>query len=1004
MRNLFARLMSVMFIALLLAGGSGAAFAADPDNVGSTLEGCKLAVGETLPNGGGQFICADARYTTGNLGKSWNELDLVPYRLTMQAKTAAPLTQTYTIAVVVDNENAGAPGYDFLQTLTLNATLSIGSCTAPTVGPQVIANPGIGGTGKSLYRLVTITQARNTMCVYDFYARLALGSHLFPGSSLHANMALPTTGGGVDCSGIGCSDVSIPVKEISPQSIVKDMTATVGSDHTWDIRKGSTPANLSFGDVCRADAPASLPVAITVTWTKSAAIPGGPITVITHVYATNPAARTITTSVTDRIYSGTTLLGTSGVATKDVPANTANFLMLTHTFVAAAGTTDLNDVATATYTDLVTGIAVPGTTTAKASTPVQPGGAELNMSAMVADLEKITGNGLSFSVAAPSVGNFLGYPLLADPAYLAGTQTTNPVNWGTTTAVTGDGSVTFNKTIYLAGKTITTGTLSDSATLAGLDGFVATPSALSIGISSSASVQLTLSKTIPIILGTGELIEVKFRVTSTTLGTPVSIDKTLTFVSGGPLTLTTDLTGLAPDTYAVEELSSTFFYPGGPVAGVASKLSPVGGAQKTVNLSAPNGVVVACSGTAAYVNAITVAAPRARVQKITLPVIGATDPDYSWSFALTSPTTPGFGLTQTAGANAGYVDFGIDLAAGSYLVTETQKPPIWVLTSASPDTNADKVCEFTITNADILVGGVIKSCTFTNTKQGKAKVVKTVNGAAPIGTQALTFQLRSGATPTADGSVMETLIANAGNGGVLSFTSILVPGTTYQLCEIVNAGWSTNFGTFVPNSFVPPGVAPNPGVDNSFLCGNFTVGAGETKTFTIDNLPPPNTNGRALTIGYWKTHASCTTSSTNKEPALDGALLRSGGILKPSSIVSLVNSANFGLYGQTATRTVDCPHAVSLLDKRNFAGSKMASDPLFNMVAQLVAAELNLASGSYTCVPVAGAINQAETLLNTYLFTGAGYKKPLSASDAALANSLATRLDNYNNDRPSACQ
>ena len=33
-----------------------------------------------------------------------------------------------------------------------------------------------------------ITQLQNTTCVYDYYERLALGSHLFPGSSLHSNL------------------------------------------------------------------------------------------------------------------------------------------------------------------------------------------------------------------------------------------------------------------------------------------------------------------------------------------------------------------------------------------------------------------------------------------------------------------------------------------------------------------------------------------------------------------------------------------------------------------------------------------------------------------------------------------------------------------------------------------------------------------------------------------------------------------------------------------------
>ena len=41
-------------------------------------------------------------------------------------------------------------------------------------------------------------------------------------------------------------------------------------------------------------------------------------------------------------------------------------------------------------------------------------------------------------------------------------------------------------------------------------------------------------------------------------------------------------------------------------------------------------------------------------------------------------------------------------------------------------------------------------------------------------------------------------------------------------------------------------------------------------------------------------------------------------------------------------------------------GSKMASDPIFNMVAQLVAAELNRAAGAGICGKAATAITQAN--------------------------------------------
>ena len=39
----------------------------------------------------------------------------MPYRVTLDAGGAAPASQTYTLAVVLDNEDQGAPGYDFIS-------------------------------------------------------------------------------------------------------------------------------------------------------------------------------------------------------------------------------------------------------------------------------------------------------------------------------------------------------------------------------------------------------------------------------------------------------------------------------------------------------------------------------------------------------------------------------------------------------------------------------------------------------------------------------------------------------------------------------------------------------------------------------------------------------------------------------------------------------------------------------------------------------------------------
>ncbi|HEU5097666.1 MAG TPA: hypothetical protein VFU22_01390, partial [Roseiflexaceae bacterium] len=292
------------------------------------------------------------------------------------------------------------------------------------------------------------------------------------------------------------------------------------------------------------------------------------------------------------------------------------------------------------------------------------------------------------------------------------------------------------------------------------------------------------------------------------------------------------------------------------------------------------------------------------------------------------------------------------------------------------------------------------------TVYGKANVVKTVSGAAPSGTQQFTFQLRQGASPTQVGTTLETKVANAVNGGVLNFATNLVPGQTYQLCEIVMPGWLTSLGTFVPNSFNPPdGVVPNPNVDNSILCVNFTVESGETKIFSVDNTPPPG--GRALTIGFWKNWASCASSGGKQKPVLDQTLAKA----EPTGIVVSATSGSYPAFGATVYLVLhdtnpnpdvasDCLKAVRLLDKSTIeTNKKSASDPAFNLAAQLVAAELNYTAGAGKTPAATTAINQAVLLLGKYQFNGNTHDK-ISAADAATMNTLATILDNYNNHRP----
>ena len=82
----------------------------------------------------------------------------------------------------------------------------------------------------------------------------------------------------------------------------------------------------------------------------------------------------------------------------------------------------------------------------------------------------------------------------------------------------------------------------------------------------------------------------------------------------------------------------------------------------------------------------------------------------------------------------------------------------------------------------------------------------------------------------------------------------------------------------------------------------------------------------------------------------------------------------------------------------------MANDPLFNMTAQLVAAQLNRFMGAGISGVTTTNIQRAVLLNGKYQFNGLTYSLKLITADTNLANCLATQLDNYNNDRPvSSC-
>jgi len=204
------------------------------------------------------------------------------------------------------------------------------------------------------------------------------------------------------------------------------------------------------------------------------------------------------------------------------------------------------------------------------------------------------------------------------------------------------------------------------------------------------------------------------------------------------------------------------------------------------------------------------------VKKVTDPVT-----DTATQFTFNPSYGPSFQLTNGGSNTSGYLKPG-----SGYTVTEAATAG-WDRTSAACDNGNNPTTGITVT------AGQTVTCTFTNQAQrGQAKVIKTVNGASLAGTRySFTFQLRQGASATAAGTILETGTANAANNGVSTFATLLVPGQTYQLCEQMQPDWSTTLGPPLYSVYNPSG-------DNSVVCTDFTVSAGRTRVFSIDNMPP----------------------------------------------------------------------------------------------------------------------------------------------------------------------
>lgn len=286
------------------------------------------------------------------------------------------------------------------------------------------------------------------------------------------------------------------------------------------------------------------------------------------------------------------------------------------------------------------------------------------------------------------------------------------------------------------------------------------------------------------------------------------------------------------------------------------------------------------------------------------------------------------------------------------------------------------------------------------------KVEKTVNQ-QPFSGPELTFELREGAAPVSGqfGTVLETAYANSTNGGIVQFYTLFVPGT-YQLCEYVPEGYVPSYiwGVYGVDWF-KPGYAPNEGsmLPYVLICSNFVVNPDGTINFQNGHEIVPvggaihidNQVGQMpRTIGYWKNHASAKESNGGQDPILDQMLYKADQLGTPITIGTLV------LYGGSTPDDagIYSTYAIRLLNKSTIdTNKKKASDPCFNLAAQLLAYRLNQALGAWPNDYAQLAAYYAQQMLMQLKFNGKSCSNPTKQAVANL-NYLAWVLDAFNND------
>jgi len=758
-RPLFAA--AVLGMGLLLGGQ---ALAVDPDGynpalapsnpIGFDIEGCNLnkATEGTYDATAMPPIltCDNDAYTDGNLGKEWNELDLVPHRIESETFGLTTADETYHVIVGADNQTDDDPlkiGFDRVVNFVFNDALSSGDatdCQLTLIGGNQIGDFGIGGADLQVVQVLQITQTAETTCVWDYVERLAITSSLISGSSTRSFIF----------AGTGAQSVPIP-SDIQPQVLDKSMSAVEDSLIKWTIAKIANPVDWNFGNTCNAGVPNTKDVTVDITFTKGAT-EFGDLTATTTVDATNPSSRIVYYDCKDVVYSVDTPVDTQEPDPFGVPAGEMVMFDIEH--ILAPGTRDLRDELTCTLQvedilDPGTFIDV-GTLMAEFSLPNDDigAGAVVNETVVVEDTESITEGALRYDFSAVQSGGVTG----AFIGYTPGSLTDGPVVWNSESQ--GDsGTVQFTKTVTVERGYDINGKLEDTASIDLTDTTDVSASAATT-FSTDPKIDLVINKSLGFAVANATTWTFEVKDSDGNVETNPQIT-----IAGLSTSGSVTVHDLDPDTYTVTET-------------VVNGWVPTANPQN-VTLSLPS-----CEGSVTFTN--NPAADffaEVEVKKMTDP----TGSEAGWQFDLTGSAGGESASVTTTDSNfirfnlSGGANLGAD--PGSYSMAEVLQTG-WdletdiVFAKVGCIDSAQNVAAETRTSCDFGVqydrdAGCVFQCAYENIQRGKIIVEKQ--------------------TDPAD-SPQEFVFVGAAAGQIADNGQImvdnLVPGT-YTSEEIVPAEW-----------------------------------------------------------------------------------------------------------------------------------------------------------------------------------------------------------------------